>query len=236
MLDAALEAMRQQQASAATTNTQDQGDDGDARADGGHTGAQSANGDERPAGADRGYPAPGTDGSPTTASSTGRMQGTGGGTAGASAIELARLERELGSSMERFDDTLASERAHGMERAEELGSRTHGTNSPASGATGNDEELPGYGTTRTGGDTRSDAAIGDEGGYASGGGNVGGSTPGAQQQATAPVPADIPDGSGDDVVARQIREAAMKEKDPELREKLWDEYRKYTGLTKEKAR
>lgn len=40
-------------------------------------------------------------------------------------------------------------------------------------------------------------------------------------------PADIPDGSDDDVVARQIREAAMKESDPELREKLWQEYRKY---------
>ncbi len=41
------------------------------------------------------------------------------------------------------------------------------------------------------------------------------------------VPADIPDGSDDDVVARQIREAAQRETDPELREKLWDEYRKY---------
>ncbi|GLS27675.1 hypothetical protein [Marinibactrum halimedae] len=40
-------------------------------------------------------------------------------------------------------------------------------------------------------------------------------------------PADIPDGSDDDVVARQIREAAMKETDPVLREKLWEEYRKY---------
>lgn len=43
----------------------------------------------------------------------------------------------------------------------------------------------------------------------------------------APPPADIPDGSDDDVVARQIREAAMQETDPELREKLWNEYRKY---------
>lgn len=41
------------------------------------------------------------------------------------------------------------------------------------------------------------------------------------------IPADIPDGSDDDVVARQLREAAMKEADPVLREKLWDEYRKY---------
>jgi len=41
------------------------------------------------------------------------------------------------------------------------------------------------------------------------------------------IPPDIPDGSDDDVVARQIREAAMAETDPELREKLWEEYRKY---------
>lgn len=41
------------------------------------------------------------------------------------------------------------------------------------------------------------------------------------------VPEDIPDGSDDDVIARQIREAAEKETDPELRAKLWDEYRRY---------
>ena len=31
----------------------------------------------------------------------------------------------------------------------------------------------------------------------------------------------------DDIVARQLREAAEKETDPELKEKLWEEYRKY---------
>ncbi|MGB0713185.1 MAG: hypothetical protein ACPGUC_06455 [Gammaproteobacteria bacterium] len=41
------------------------------------------------------------------------------------------------------------------------------------------------------------------------------------------VPADIPDGSDDDVVARQLREAAENEKDPELRKRLWEEYRRY---------
>ena len=40
-------------------------------------------------------------------------------------------------------------------------------------------------------------------------------------------PADIPDGSDDDVVARQLREAAEKETDPELKAKLWEEYRRY---------
>jgi hypothetical protein len=53
--------------------------------------------------------------------------------------------------------------------------------------------------------------------------------------ATNTPPPDIPDGSDDDVVARQIREAAMKEKDPELRDKLWDEYRKYVNSAKRKS-
>ena len=45
--------------------------------------------------------------------------------------------------------------------------------------------------------------------------------------AGAPIPDDIPDGQDDDVVARQLRELAMAEKDPELREKYWEEYKRY---------
>ena len=41
------------------------------------------------------------------------------------------------------------------------------------------------------------------------------------------APPGTPDGSDDDVVARQLREAAEKETDPELKKKLWEEYRKY---------
>ncbi len=33
----------------------------------------------------------------------------------------------------------------------------------------------------------------------------------------------------EDIVARQLREAAEKETDPELKEKLWEEYKKYKG-------
>jgi len=43
------------------------------------------------------------------------------------------------------------------------------------------------------------------------------------------VPDDVPDARDDDIIARQLREAAMSETDPELREKLWEEYRKYKG-------
>ena len=45
--------------------------------------------------------------------------------------------------------------------------------------------------------------------------------------ATPPVPEDIPSPQGDDIVAQQLREAAAAETDPDLRAKLWDEYKKY---------
>ena len=41
------------------------------------------------------------------------------------------------------------------------------------------------------------------------------------------IPDDIPDAKDDDIIARQLREAAMAEEDPVLKEKLWEEYRKY---------
>ena len=43
---------------------------------------------------------------------------------------------------------------------------------------------------------------------------------------------DIPDAKDDDVVARQLREAALAEEDPVLREKLWDELRRYLAKRK----
>ena len=47
------------------------------------------------------------------------------------------------------------------------------------------------------------------------------------------IPDDIPmDGTGEDVIARQIREAAIQEDDPAIREALWEEYRKHMGIKK----
>ena len=42
-----------------------------------------------------------------------------------------------------------------------------------------------------------------------------------------PIPEDIPDARDDDIIARQLREAAMQEEDPVLKEKLWEEYKRY---------
>lgn len=66
---------------------------------------------------------------------------------------------------------------------------------------------------------------------ASGGQPAGGATDNSKGAGDAgddsDQPAEIPDGSDDDVVARQLREAAEKEADPELKAKLWEEYRRY---------
>ena len=55
---------------------------------------------------------------------------------------------------------------------------------------------------------------------ATGGGGIG------QRNRHSPPPG-TPDGRDDDIVARQLREAAESETDPELRERLWEEYRAY---------
>jgi hypothetical protein len=44
------------------------------------------------------------------------------------------------------------------------------------------------------------------------------------------TPDDIPDLVSEDIVAKQLREAALSEDDPELRERLWEEYRLYNDL------
>jgi hypothetical protein len=76
----------------------------------------------------------------------------------------------------------------------------------------------------------------DTGDYSTGGGMGGSSVRTGDMEmpentAKFPPPADIPSGNNDDVFARQLREAAMRETDPEFREKLWDEYRKYKGIS-----
>jgi hypothetical protein len=78
------------------------------------------------------------------------------------------------------------------------------------------EQQPGVAST---GGSRDAGASGGQGG--------GGDVQGDPSSRDPRVPKDVGDGRDDDIVARQIREAAMKEDDPELREKLWDEYREY---------
>ena len=52
----------------------------------------------------------------------------------------------------------------------------------------------------------------------------------SDEEIQARVPEDIIETVGDDIVAKQLYEAAVAEDDPVLRERLWEEYRKYSGL------
>jgi len=51
-----------------------------------------------------------------------------------------------------------------------------------------------------------------------------------QKTGTGKIPDDIPSVDNDSVLEAQIRHAAMIESDPVIKEKLWNEYRKYKGL------
>ena len=94
--------------------------------------------------------------------------------------------------------------------------------------------VSGSGSGGGAGDGSADAGeYGGGGGYSTGGGmgGIGGGGEIPQDTAKYPPPKDIPNGNDDDVVARQLREAAMREPDPAVREKLWEEYRKYKGIS-----
>jgi len=119
-----------------------------------------------------------------------------------------------------------------------------GTSSGAGGGFGDEGPDTGFGGAIGGPDAEGEgsmmAGAGQNAGAATDGQEKTGATsgnnapPDGKQKGTNslnPPPADIPDGSDDDIVARQLREAAENEKDPELRDKLWDEYRVYKKAT-----
>lgn len=168
---------------------------------------------------------------PTAASA-----GSGGKKAPAAATheeEVAALDSKLGDSLAEFDQLLLEETRRARTRRVDGGSGSPGgsgggaASTKASQGSGAGSKTPGAADT---GD-HSSAPRRTTGKTGSPGGPIEGSDPGTAG-ATAAVPPDVGDGNDDDVVARQIRKAAESEPDPELRKKLWDEYRRYKQGTK----
>ena len=155
--------------------------------------------------------------SPGTRASGGMESDMGTGGPMTAAEQVAILDRQLEESTRDFDGIIFDEQERQREASRDRAAQSAETTGSA-GATGADEE-PSFG-----------------GGMASAGsGSVGGGIGGRAgapptDAAKYPPPADIPSGNDDDVVARQLREAAMREPDPAVREKLWSEYRKYKGI------
>ena len=121
----------------------------------------------------------------------------------------AALDADLLSGLGDFDEMLLREQ-------QRIKAATPRTTASAGGGGGGG----GAGSSSASASGQDDAD--SEGSYSPGAGPGSPHTPGKSS-----APPGTPDGSDDDVVARQLREAAEKETDPELKKKLWEEYRKY---------
>jgi hypothetical protein len=130
----------------------------------------------------------------------------------------------LDEALKDFDGDILAEREVIRARANETaGSTTQaGTGGTGQQTSSGSGEVPGIPAEGTAGDAR--------GGPVGIPSNRNTPPPPGPAVAGANVPDDIPDAKDDDIIARQLREAAMQETDPELKEKLWDEYRRYKGI------
>ncbi len=152
------------------------------------------------------------------------------------------LDDVFGKSLGDYDGTIAGER-------EVISSSGGGSARGAGRREQGDADAVATGAERAGGsmpDVPSESDAGSSAGSGSSGGGGMGTVGGEGEreggeldeserdsQKVVKLPDDIPvDGSGDDVVGRQIREAAiaMQDVDPKAAEALWDEYRKHTGI------
>ena len=120
------------------------------------------------------------------------------------------LDAELFAGLGEFDEMLLRE----QERVKAAAPRTAAGDGGGGGA----------GSSATGSGATEQADFGSDA-QATDGEGAGPGSPRSPGKTSAPP--GTPDGSDDDVVARQLREAAEKETDPELKKKLWEEYRKY---------
>ena len=154
----------------------------------------------------------------------GGMEGIAGADGTLTSMEqVAILDRQLEQSTSDFDALILEEQQRQREMERSRQSTTSAQPEPAGPGTSGRSPY------------QDDVAMGDGGGIGGGlGGASGGGAP-PENPAIYKPPVDIPDGADDDVVARQLREAAMREPDPIIRERLWNEYRKYTGLEVPKA-
>ncbi|HAR30331.1 MAG TPA: hypothetical protein DCR65_02335, partial [Gammaproteobacteria bacterium] len=146
-------------------------------------------------------------------------------------------EGELDAALEGLDGEIMAERGVIRSRANAgAGAMTI----PGAGAGGSEGSTEAEGSSASGGTSAvggvPTAKAGVPGMPPAGADGLPGGIPGPRSgtsgnPGSGPVPKDIPMASqDDDIIARQLREAAMKETDPELREKLWAEYRRYKGI------
>jgi hypothetical protein len=159
------------------------------------------------------------------------------------ADRLKALDRQFNESLAAFDEVLLKElrliqaasakRMQGLaeaaaeagrqagEKGREAGSAETGSTAETEGSRteGGGSEKGGAGTEQA----KTSEGRGKPGDAAGAGQGAGGRGPGG----TGAQPGSYTPSTDDDIVARQLREAAEKETDPELKAKLWKEYEEY---------
>jgi hypothetical protein len=148
----------------------------------------------------------------------------------------AETDGKLDASLGKFDEQLRREQ---QRSAEERDNRTAAGGAGGSGDEGRSGSTADVGGRDRSGDLRSEGSNGNArnggaaGGSAEAAGGAAGDTSGNSVigggGGAAAKP--IPSGDDDDIIARRLRKAAEAETDPELKEKLWNEYRDYKANT-----
>ena len=145
---------------------------------------------------------------------------------------LNALEAEIDENLlKRQQEIRQSATNRGAKPSGGAGGSAKGSGSAADKTGGEPTDSQGKSTTTTVGDPQ---AGGEERAAQPGWGapSVSRSAPKRNQGRTPKRERATADGSDDDVIARQLREAAERETDPILKEKLWDEYKKYKASRK----
>lgn len=143
--------------------------------------------------------------------------------------KVAEMERKLDGSMAEFDGMLLKEMRDLEEKREQAQSGAEFES--GGGSVGGDGDSDGA-RTGSGDSDEEGARVAEAGENAAEGdedaqGSEGEGSYGGKGSRGGAVPRNIPNGSDDDVIARQLREAAESETDPALKERLWEEYRNY---------
>jgi hypothetical protein len=156
--------------------------------------------------------------------------------------QVAELDRQLMASLSQFDTMLlkemetietessaktrdlAQEAAEAARRLKEKGVDLGGDESESAGQASEQEEAEDQASTN--GAKGSESEHGDDGGAVASSDRPKGQESGSKDDRGSRYSKE-----DDDIVARQLREAAENETDPELKEKLWKEYEEYKKNT-----
>jgi len=163
--------------------------------------------------------------------------------------ELGSLDRTLSDSLSEFDQMLLKEMDEIRAKSESRMSTLAQEAASAAGKIGEGGETgtaSGDASAKEGGGEEGAGSGGEQGSRESGRGESGGSygnvpttegpvAGGSSGSSTVSGQGGRPSGSDqdDDIVARQLREAAEKETDPELKKKLWKEYEDYKKASRQ---